>query len=89
MLVWIGKEFTKEELAKKLNLKADDVMVEDDEITGIFAEKNDYDFYFEDYDIPEEKKLSIIKEAMNDDDVNTLIDARVGELVSFYGNRPD
>lgn len=79
MLIWLDKEISKDELAKKLNLKKSDILVENEDFAGLMIEENEYDFDDSVSELSSEEKLAIFKNTLNDDDIDQLITDRILE----------
>ena len=79
MLIWLDKEISKDELAKKLNLKKSDILVENEDFAGLMIEENEYDFDDTVSELSSEEKLAIFKNTLNDDDIDQLITDRILE----------
>lgn len=79
MLIWLDKEISKEELAKKLNLKKSDILVENEDFAGLMIEENEYDFDDTVSELSSEEKIAIFKNTLNDDDIDQLITDRILE----------
>jgi hypothetical protein len=79
MLIWLDKEISKDELAKKLNLKKSDILVENEDFAGLMIEENEYDFDDSVSKLSSEEKIAIFKNTLNDDDIDQLITDRILE----------
>jgi hypothetical protein len=87
MIIWLKNKMSKQELMEKLNIKDSEIMIEDEDLVSIFAESDDYDACFEGMNLSPKEKLNVIEEAMNNDDVNSLILDRVSELAEEYNGK--
>ncbi len=79
MLIWLDKKISKDELAKKLNLKKSDILVENEDFAGLMIEENEYDFNDTVSELSSEEKIAIFKNTLNDDDIDQLITDRILE----------
>ncbi len=79
MLIWLDKKISKDELAKKLNLKKSEILVENEDFAGRWIEKNEYDFDDSVSSLSTAEKLAIINNALNADDIDQLITDRILE----------
>ena len=79
MLIWLDKKISKDELAKKLNLKKSDILVENEDFAGLMIEENEYDFDDSVSELSSEEKIAIFKNTLNDDDIDQLITDRILE----------
>ena len=80
MLIWLDTKLSKSEIAKKLNLKQSEVMVENEDFAGIFLEKEEYDFDDNVSNLSTAEKLDIFKRALTDDDVDQMITDRIIDM---------